>query len=421
MSSCEENQSMTEETAKSVPLRTRIAIYGSGLFADGASNVVIPLWALYLQPSPFTFGIVIGARSLLPFLLSIHGGVLMDRLGARQVMLFFATIGLIVPLLFPLLPWIWVAVILNLLLGLSSTMNWVGAQTLVGQVIRSDPALTWRVSFCNRLGHFVSPVLAGAMWDAFGPWGGFGVTFIVAVLFMMAALMLPRRDGIVKAKGNINAQHMRLRHLLPRLEDHTKAFALLGIPLVSVVAAGSVLNIATGAIQSSFFIAYMKEIEFTGTMIGLIFAGLNFSGLVGTATVTPLAHRIGDVLLLNATVLGAIVAITATPMLTAFIPLLAVTIFRGFTQGVSQPLMILIPSKLVPAGSHGAAVGVRISLNRFMQTVLPPIMGGIVGLVGLENSFYVVGGILLAVSGSLWAIFRPPARIPARTNKDAAS
>ena len=55
-------------------------------------------------------------------------------------------------------------------------------------------------------------------------------------------------------------------------------------------------------------------------------------------------------------------------------------------QGVSQPLMIMIPSKLVPSGSHGVAVGLRISLNRLMQTVLPPIMGGVVGMVGLEKA-----------------------------------
>ena len=39
---------------------------------------------------------------------------------------------------------------------------------------------------------------------------------------------------------------------------------------VAVVAAGSVLNISAGAIQVSFFIAYMKEIGLTGTLIGII-------------------------------------------------------------------------------------------------------------------------------------------------------
>ena len=405
---------MTETTAKKIPLRARLAIYGSGLFADGATNVVIPLWALSLDPSAFAFGIVIGARSLLPFLLSIHGGVLMDRLGARQVMLFFAVIGLIVPVVFPLLPWIWVAGILNLVIGLTSTMNWVGAQTLVGQLTRSDPSLTWRVTFCNRFGHLISPVLAGVMWDAFGPWGGFGVTLVWAMLFMAAALMLPRGNGTAETAQGVDAGRFRLRDLLPRLEDYTRAFALLGIPIVAVVAAGSVLNISAGAIQSSFFIAYMKEIGLTGTLIGVMVASLGLSGLAGTASVTALARRIGEVRLLNATVVTALAAITVTPLLAAFLPLLIATVARGFAQGIGQPLMIMIPSKLVPPGSQGAAVGLRISLNRFMQTVLPPVMGGVVTLVGLENSFYVVGGILLAITCGLWAIFRPPARAGGR-------
>jgi MFS family permease len=398
---------MTGETAKTMPLRTRLGIYGSGLFSDGATNVVVPLWALYLEPSPFAFGIVIGARSFLPFLFSIHGGVLMDRFGARQVMLFFAAIGLMMPILFPLLPWIWVAGILNLILGLSSTMNWVGAQTLVGQVIADNPSLTWQVSFCNRLGHLAFPVLAGAMWDAFGPWGGFGITLLAAVLFMIAALMLPRRNGNPKEGGG--AVSFRLRDMVPRLDDYTKTFALLSIPLVAVAVTGSVLNIAGSAIYGSFFIAYMREIGLTGTLIGVIFAAHNLAGLAGTAGVMPLARRTGDIWLLNATVVGAIAAITITPLLATFLPLLALSVVRGFMTGVSQPLMIMIPSKSVPPGSQGAVVGLRISINRLMQTVVPPIMGGVVTLVGLDNSFYWVAGFLLVLSCGLWAIFRPPA------------
>lgn len=408
---------MTATTVKTIPRRTLLGIYGTGLFADGASNVVVPLWVLYLDPSPFAFGLVIGAKSLLPFLFSIHGGVLMDRIGARRVMMFFAIIGVIVPLLFPLLPLIWVAGILNLIIGLTSTMNWVGAQTLVGQAARGDPSLTWRVSFGNKFGHFVFPILAGGMWDLFGPWGGFGVTFASALFFWIAVMMLPNRIGEKAAQGDGTVptdRRFRAGDLLPRLDDHTRTFALLAIPLVSVAVAGSVLNIAVGAIQGSFFIAYMRDIGLTGTLIGAIFSGLNLAGLAGTAAVTPLAKRTGDVWMLNFTVVAAIAAIAITPLFAAFLPLMAITIIRGFMQGVSQPLMIVIPSKMVERQFQGAVVGLRIALNRLMQTVLPPVMGGVVALVGLQNSFYWVGGALLVISCGLWAIVRPPASTDGR-------
>src|SRR5690606_30884503 len=99
--------------------------------------------------------------------------------------------------------------------------------------------------FGNKLGHFVCPILAGVLWDLFGPWGGFGVTFAWAVLFWAAALMLPE-SGTVRATSEAPA--VSLRDMLPRLEDYTRTFRLLAVPLVAVAVAGSVLNIAVSAI-----------------------------------------------------------------------------------------------------------------------------------------------------------------------------
>lgn len=384
---------MTEGPSHKIPLRTQLAVYGSGMFADGATQVVVPLWLITLQPSAFAFGIVIGARALLPFLLSIHGGVLMDRLGARQVMLVFAVIGLILPILFPLLPWVWAAGILQLFIGLTTTMSWVGAQTLVGQTMRGNSVFARRLSFSNRLGGLICPLIAGASWDAFGPWGGFGTMFCWSVFLLISALMLPGRTHAQKETGG----SFVLRDIVPRIDDHARAFALLAIPAVAVVAIGSVLNIATGAIQNSFYIAYLEKIGLNGTLIGILVASANVTALAGTVGVTRIMRRIGDIRLLNASVVGAIVAITVTPFLASFAPLLGMALFRGWSVGIGQPLMISIPSNAVPPGSQGAAVGVRISLNRLVQTVLPPLMGGVVGVIGLEASFLVTGGILLVL------------------------
>jgi MFS family permease len=383
---------MTKTAGQSIPLRTRLAVYGAGMFSDGASQVVVPLWLILLKPSAFEFGIVMGARALLPFLLSIHGGALMDRLGARQVMLFFASVGLVLPILFPLLPWITAACILQLLVGLTTTMSWVGAQTLVGQTMKGNADFAGKVSFSNRLGSLICPLVAGASWDAFGPWGGFGVMFCWTVLLLISALMLPRY-----AKDGVRSRGLALRDIVPRAEDHTRAFALLAIPAVSVVAIGSVLNIATGAIQNSFYIAYLEKVGLSGTLIGVLVAATNVAALLGTVGFGRVIRRLGELRVLNASVVGAIIAITATPLLASFGPLLAMSLFRGWSVGVGQPLMISIPSKAVPPGSQGSAVGLRIALNRLVQTVLPPLMGVVVGLIGLEASFVAIGGTLLVL------------------------
>ena len=67
-----------------IPLRTQLAVYGSGMFANSMSNIsglIVPLWVSSFGASATLVGLVFGARHILPLLLSIHGGALMDRLG----------------------------------------------------------------------------------------------------------------------------------------------------------------------------------------------------------------------------------------------------------------------------------------------------------------------------------------------------
>src|SRR5467141_3201588 len=68
------------------------SIYIAGLFAMGYTEFyifLIPLYALSLGMSAGEVGMLVGGRSLLAVFLSIHVGVLMDRLGTRRVTLFF--------------------------------------------------------------------------------------------------------------------------------------------------------------------------------------------------------------------------------------------------------------------------------------------------------------------------------------------
>ena len=91
-------------SAKLSAFRQQWPIYGAGLFSNSnitISSIIVPLWALYLGVSPWLIGILLGARHLPGLLFAIHGGVLLDRLGARPVMITFAAIAVAVPILFP--------------------------------------------------------------------------------------------------------------------------------------------------------------------------------------------------------------------------------------------------------------------------------------------------------------------------------
>ena len=100
-------------------LRQQLPIYGAGVFSNSnvtISSIIVPLWALYLDVSPGVIGILLGIRHFPGLLFAIHGGVLLDRLGARPVMIAFAAIAVVVPLLFPIMPWVWAMLVLQMVM-----------------------------------------------------------------------------------------------------------------------------------------------------------------------------------------------------------------------------------------------------------------------------------------------------------------
>ena len=121
--------------------------------------VVVPIWLLLQGVPDWLIGITIGCRHIGPMLLAIHGGAVIDRLGARRVMIFLASVGAAAPLLYPVTPFIWAIVVLQLITGLVDALGWVGAQTLVSRIMKGDVTYTGRMSFCTRLGLLTGPCL----------------------------------------------------------------------------------------------------------------------------------------------------------------------------------------------------------------------------------------------------------------------
>ncbi len=83
-------------SSQEVPWRIQAAVYGIGLFSTSIFHiaaVIVPLYAATMSPSPLMFGLVFSAAHILPLFLSIHTGALMDRLGARRVMLVCTALG----------------------------------------------------------------------------------------------------------------------------------------------------------------------------------------------------------------------------------------------------------------------------------------------------------------------------------------
>lgn len=391
---------MSETSRDEVPWRIQAAVYGIGLFSTSLfyiGSVIIPLYAYTMNPSPLLFGLLFSLPHLLPLVLSIHGGAMMDKLGARRVMLVVTAVGAIVPLFYPLTPSIWALMILQMLLGLSESFGWLGAQTMIGQYMQGRTLYAGRLSAIIRISQLAAPPLAGIAWDVWGPWGAFILMSVWASGAVLCVLWLPARPP--GEAGPHTAEHdpVRARDMLPRLSDYMTAFQLLRSPaVVLIVVLGSLMHVGN-TVQGSFYIAWLTEMGITGTAIGL----LSPAGAIGAALfsllTTYLMRYIGGLWIVLISIWAGIVLICITPLLGSYVLLQIAMFLRSGANGLAQPLVITLVLRGAGTTNQGKAIGLRGSSNRVASIAAPLVMGLIAEVVGLEASFYIVGIVMSAI------------------------
>lgn len=382
--------------------RENRATLGAGLFTNGVwdmLSIVVPLYAVAVGLNAAEIGLVVAARSALPALLSIHGGILMDQLGIRRVLKWVAAGCATLPLLYPLSGWFAILVALQLLLGLAASLGMAASQTWSMQSSHGDTALLARYSVTSRIGTFLGPVIAGAAWDLYGPWAAFACVSLCGA-GIVASAAYGARGGADHA-GRATAPRV-LSVLVPQWEPHKRAIALAAIPAVAFILAVSFLRNAPGAIQSSLYVVYLDGVGLSGTTIGILVALSELFGVFGSLVAAPLERRLRADRLVVACIAGSVAAIAITPLIGSFLALLmAASAVRGVTQGISQPLMYSILSHAAPSNMHGASVGLRNAVVRLGSMVTPAAMGIVAQAWSIEASFYVVGVVMLMATAAL--------------------
>ncbi len=386
-------------SSQDVPWRIQGAVYGIGLFSTSIFHiaaVIVPLYAATMSPSPLMFGLVFSAAHILPLFLSIHTGALMDRIGARRVMLVCTALGAITPLLYPAFPWIWALVFLQLWFGLSESMGWLGAQTMIGQLMHGKTVYAGRMSFIIRIGHLVVGPLAGVSWDLGGPWGGFAMMALWGCGSVVCSLLLPKHE-VDPAATPPEGRRARMRALLPSASDYLTAFRLLGVPAVAIIVLLGALMHVGNAVQGSFYVAWLSEMGLTGTAIGLLGPAAAIGAALFSLVTAKLMRYVGGLWIALLSLWAGILLICATPLFGSYFLLQMAMFLRAGANGLAQPLVITLVLRGAGRENQGKAVGLRGTANRVASIVSPLAMGAIAEAVGLEHSFYVIGAVVSVV------------------------
>jgi MFS family permease len=403
---------MKDTSAPEIPWQTQAAIYGAGLFSFTMvliSSLIVTLLAVQLTKSEFLIGLIVGSRYFLTLALSIHGGALMDRLGTRRVMIVFALVAAVAPLLFPLallLPFgaaIILIILLQMLAGVSDAMVWVGAQALSGHIMKGHRLYVGRMTAIVRLGAFFGPIIFGYIWDQTGITTTFVLMALWSALGCWCVLKIPptSQEEIIPKNAKLN-----LSDIIPRMNDYITAFRLIAIPAVALILLVTMVRIGATGIQSSFYVVFLRDIEISAAMIGVLIGIAQLLASVGSLSASSIARMIHPHWLAIYAVFMTVITIAITPILVFGAPmwmtlLLLATIIgvRGLCLGISQPMEISVLGQAVATTEQGVGAGLRTTVNRFASSVVPPLMGAVAELVGIRNSFFIMGALLLVILG----------------------
>jgi MFS family permease len=416
-----------------VPWRIQSAVYGIGLFSTSVYYmmvVVVPVFVTSLSLSYFWIGVVLGCRPFLSLFLAIHAGSLMDRIGGRRVMIFFGTVGVIAPLLYPVAPWldwIWILIVAQMLAGLADSMGWLGAQTLIGQHMKGRTKYTGRLSAIIRIGHVIAPIMVGVAWDTWGAWAAFSLMSLWNSGFLVCALLLPsgtleEQDQRRTSGSTSPSPRLNWRDILPNPADYISAFKLLAFPAVAATVMIGMMPHVGNYVQSTFYVVWLEQSGITGTMIGVLISIAS----VGAASGSLLANRLRryispywlfwwvvwiGIILICITPLVSGEALTAsiyaalsplndsqdllqiTPLIAVFAAFAFVLLLRAGFNGIQQPLVISLVLTTAGPEAQGRAVGLRATANRLTSIGAPITMGAIAEWQGLEAAFYAIGAL----------------------------
>jgi MFS family permease len=352
------------------------------------SKILISLFAIDLGATPMTIGVLFAMYSVFPVFLSVYAGKVSDRLGFRWPMV-FGSVGLLCGLLLPYaVPSLTALFVSATLIGMCYIFYIVSVQHLIGSM-GEGIARTRNYSIfsvCVGLTALVGPTTAGFAIDGIGHrstyllLAAFPVVPIIVLMFLKSYLPQPRR------------------HDEPRTGQ--RVMDLLGnVPLRRVLITAGILE--TGNELVNFLLPiYGHSIGLTASEIGLVIGGFGSALLLIRALMPALVRRWSEEQVLGGSMLLAALTCLAFPLVESFALLLCVAFVMGLGLGCGAPLSLVLSYNRAPSGRSGEAMGLRQTVNKGTEVLVPIVFGTLSTAVGMLPVFW-LDAVMLGIGGWL--------------------
>lgn len=363
-------------------------------------RVTAGLYVLRAGYSEAWAGVLFGLYSLLPVLISLRIGRLVDRVGvtpvmrgAQAVLLF----GLLVPVLWP---GAGAVVVTALASGLGFNAFMLAAFVLVGQASGGDRALRTSMFAWVMLGNSVSaifgPALAGALIDN----GGFRVTFAVLAAIVGSGLVAGRFVPLSLPGETLGADPGQPRSIWLLLREEQD--------MQRVLMVSALLAVGWDAFQ--FLVpAIGHQRGYSATQIGLIMSAFAVGAFAVRLVFPWLTRHVGEwrlvitALLVNAGAFALMPASVWPPLM------MTLAFVLGFCTGGAQPSVLSLLHQSAPPGRAGEAIGLRATINHFTGLTSPTVFGTVMAVAGAWVGFGAVAITMLGAAQLARRGEHPPA------------
>ncbi|MFC5337384.1 MFS transporter [Leucobacter denitrificans] len=350
--------------------------------------------ALRVGASATQVGLLATAFAVGALLLAVPAGRVVDRYGSGKVL---AIVSLVFPI--PIVCALFVQTITTLLIvavafGCAQIFMVVASQAAVVHKQKDtqlDVIFGW-LSAGTSVGQVAGPLLALAL-PGLLPDGG-----IHTGLTIVAGLSIAVTCGAFATGVRI----MRRTHTPKTQQASTPILQILRTPGMIVAVALSGATLACLDLLVVFLPLWAEERGIRPESVALLLGIRGFMSLVSRVGMHLLVERFTRKLLITSCLLLGAIGMGVLPFLGLPPTYLVMAVF-GFCLGLVQPLTMTWVVSAVSAVDRGAALGLRMLVNRLMQVTLPILVSAVsipLGTLGsAATRSLLMSGSLLLVSG----------------------
>ena len=355
---------------------------------SGGAKVALPLHALHLGVDPFSVGVIMALWALVPMLIALYVGRLVDRVGPRVPML-CGTIGVVAALLVPyFFPGVIAIIVMVVAVGTAFQFFFVPTQGITGALgSPEDRARNYSLLAVGfSIASFLGPLIAGFSIDYLGYQEAY---LMLAAPAAAAAILLWLKGGILpKAKVGTGEEQKK-----------TSSLDLLRIGrLRDAIVASGLISIAWD-LYLFYFPIYGHSIGLSASVIGMVISTFALAVFAIRLALPALARHWSEFEILLYAIGFAGLVFVLFPFLHNPYLLAAASFLLGLGCGVGQPMSMSLIYSLSPSGRSSEGAGLRVMFNHFTHLVVPIAFGGIGSMFGFVPVFLSCSAVLLGGSG----------------------